>query len=159
MHAICLNKLMMVLQLFFQDGHVCFKVSYPRILVKSNSNEFWTSPKSSPELLSNKSLCQGSRYVLFYYYRHFIYIIVFHNSCTLVAPIPSTMNSLFSIVTLYLSQTSLVTCSPFYSFVYSFTCHILEIWLSPTPKISGQLQCQLWSCIVTSLYARKVISL
>ena len=38
-------------------------------------------------------------------------------------------------------------------------CHILEIWLSPTLKISGHLRCQLQSCIVTSLYARKVIFL
>ena len=36
-------------------------------------------------------------------------------------------------------------------------CHILKIWLSPTPKTSGHLQCHLWSCVVTSLYARKVI--
>ena len=38
-------------------------------------------------------------------------------------------------------------------------CHILEIWLSPTLKISGHLWSQLQSCIVTSLYARKVIFL
>ena len=32
-------------------------VSYPGILARSNSDELWTSPKSSPELHSNKSLC------------------------------------------------------------------------------------------------------
>ena len=36
-------------------------------------------------------------------------------------------------------------------------CHILEIWLSPTPIISGHFRCHLQSCIVTSLYARKMI--
>ena len=36
-------------------------------------------------------------------------------------------------------------------------CHILEIWQSPTLKISGHLQCHLQSCVATSLYARKVI--
>ena len=36
-------------------------------------------------------------------------------------------------------------------------CHILEIWLSPTLIISRHLQCHLWSCIVTSLYARKMV--
>ena len=34
-------------------------MSYPRILVKSNSNELWTSLKSSPELCSNKVLMPG----------------------------------------------------------------------------------------------------
>ena len=44
------------------------------------------------------------------------------------------------------------------SFAYKASfCHILEIWLSPTPIISGRLWCHLQSCIVASLYARKVI--
>ena len=38
---------------------VKWQVSYPRILVKSNSDELWTSPKSSLELLSNKVLMPG----------------------------------------------------------------------------------------------------
>ena len=96
-------------------------MSYPRILVKSNSNELQTSLKSSPELCSNKSLCQGSSYALFHYYRHFIYIFVVHNSCTPVTSTPSTMNSLFSVDTLYSIQTLFITCSPIYLFLYSFT--------------------------------------
>ena len=36
-----------------------------------------------------------------------------------------------------------------------YKCHILEIWLSPTPKISSHLRYQLWSCIVTSLMPGK----
>ena len=40
---------------------------------------------------------------------------------------------------------------------YKTVCHILEIWLSPILKISRHLQCQLWSCIATSPYARKVM--
>ena len=38
-------------------------------------------------------------------------------------------------------------------------CHIQEFWLSPTPMISGHLQCHLQSCIATSHYTRKVIVL
>ena len=103
-------------------------MSYPGILVKSNSNELQTSLKSSPELHSNKSLCWGSGYTLFHYYRHFIYIIVFHNDCTLVAPTLSTMNSLFSIVTLYFLQTSFVTCSPIYlSFIPYISISTLDL--------------------------------
>ena len=37
-------------------------MSYPGILVKSNFNELQTSLKSSLDLCSNKSLCQGSSY-------------------------------------------------------------------------------------------------
>ena len=50
---------------YFQ-GAVAWSVSYPEILVKSNSDELQTSLKSSPELCSNKSLCQGSAYALFH---------------------------------------------------------------------------------------------
>ena len=35
-------------------------VSYPGNLAKSNSEDLQTSPVSSPELCSNKSLCQES---------------------------------------------------------------------------------------------------
>ena len=35
-------------------------------------------------------------------------------------------------------------------------CHIPEFWLSPTPMNSGHLQSHLWSCVVTSPYAREV---
>ena len=91
---------------------------------------FWLSPTliNSRHLQSHlqscvatKSLCQGSGYVSFHYYRQFIYILVFHNSCTLVTPTLSTMNSLFSVDTLHLMWTSFVICSPFYLFLYSLT--------------------------------------
>ena len=39
------------------------------------------------------------------------------------------------------------------------SCHILEFWLSPTPMISGHLQCHLQSCVAMSRYTRKVIML
>ena len=41
-------------------------LSYPRILAKSNSDDLWTSLVSSPELHSNKSLCQESDHALFH---------------------------------------------------------------------------------------------
>ena len=69
-------------------------MSYPGILAKSNSEDI-------SGVHSNKSLCQGSGYVL---YRQFIYIFVFYNFCTPVAATLSTTNSLFSVVTLYSLQ-------------------------------------------------------
>ena len=95
-------------------------LSYPGVLVKSSSDELQSHLWSC---LATKSLCQGSGYALFHYYRQFLYMFVFCNSCTPV------------------------------------TCHILEIWLSPTPTISGHLRYQLRSCVVTSPYTRKVIFL
>ena len=35
-------------------------MSYPGNLTKSNSKDLWSSPVSTPELRSNKSLCQES---------------------------------------------------------------------------------------------------
>ena len=77
--------------------------------------------------LATKSLYQGSGYVLFHYYGQFIYITVICNSCTLVVSTLSTTNSLFSIVTLYLSWTLFVTCSPFYLFLYSISISISDL--------------------------------
>ena len=54
--------MILIWSIYFNDCachvHNCH-LSYPRILVKSNSNELQTSPKSSLELLSNKVLMPG----------------------------------------------------------------------------------------------------
>ena len=51
----------------------------------------------------------------------YMYIFVFYNSCTPITATPSTMNSLFSVDTLYSLWTLFVNCSPIYLLVYSVT--------------------------------------
>ena len=107
-------------------------VSYPRILFKSNSDELWTSLKSSPELCSNKVLMPG-KWICFISLLWTFYIYL----CILQFLYSGSSNSKYN--------EFLVLCSYLISFTDSicYLFSVLSISLFPFISISiSDLSCR-----------------